>query len=442
MRLAARTMARALITDAEAARMKLRRVISEITKQPSTREEGWRDSAMLPSLTATSHLRGDHLAAEWQVGEGRQPSSGCREEDTAPAAEINWCRGSPIRHPSMVSQYRESWMVEMMIAVQACSESATLAEPRFHEPWPAWIRRYALGTAYALRASRIGLLPRLALATAMHLVNRGRGRSSLCGCNPIGRAESDARRRMHSQALELCCPSSASRNARGRCRTDNGPQLFHRAACAPRAQAPRSAVRSLDPFGHLLDGRAFARARTAAHTGRSLLSTAHPHPRRYRCPNPGHPSGRAVARNTAPCGNGPRGRRRASCGRPWRLDLPDRRWQRQRAKRQVTSTTWPLRNRLCTNFQGRARQQLPAQTAFYPCYLLPETCWEQCPALLEGSLPTRQAIGQARQHRITQGGLFFDDLHGKPGELCSVPDVPALLGTAIPDGGARGSAYL
>jgi hypothetical protein len=202
------------------------------------------------------------------------------------------------------------------------------------------------------------------------------------------------------------------------------------------------AVRSLDPFGHLLDGRAFARARTAAHTGRSLLSTAHPHPRRYRCPNPGHPSGRAVARNTAPCGNGPRGRRRASCGRPWRLDLPDRRWQRQRAKRQVTSTTWPLRNRLCTNFQGRARQQLPAQTAFYPCYLLPETCWEQCPALLEGSLPTRQAIGQARQHRITQGGLFFDDLHGKPGELCSVPDVPALLGTAIPDGGARGSAYL
>jgi hypothetical protein len=129
-----------------------------------------------------------------------------------------------------------------------------------------------------------------------------------------------------------------------------------------------------------------ARARTAAHTGRSLLSTAHPHPRRYRCPNPGHPSGRAVARNTAPCGNGPRGRRRASCGRPWRLDLPDRRWQRQRAKRQVTSTAWPLRNRSCTKFQGRARQQLPAQTAFYPCYLLPETCWEQCPALLEGSL--------------------------------------------------------
>jgi hypothetical protein len=152
-------------------------------------------------------------------------------------------------------------------------------------------------------------------------------------------------------------------------------------------------------FGY---GRAFFHpgAHSRAHGPRSLLSTAHPHPRRYRCPNPGHPSGRAVARNTAPCGNGPRGRRRASCGRPWRLDLPDRRWQRQRAKRQVTSTAWPLRNRLCTNFQGRARQQLPAQTAFYPCYLLPETCWEQCPALLEGSLPVRQAIGQARQHRI------------------------------------------
>jgi hypothetical protein len=44
--------------------------------------------------------------------------------------------------------------------------------------------------------------------------------------------------------------------------------------------------------------------------------------------------------------------------------------------------------------------------------------------------------------------LVFDDLHGKPGQLCTVPDVPALLGTgglcgpdyAIPDGGARGSA--
>jgi leucyl/phenylalanyl-tRNA--protein transferase len=66
-------------------------------------------------------------------------------------------------------------MVEMTIAVHACSESATQAEPRFHEPWPAWIRRYALGTAYALRPSRIGLLPHLAIATAMHMVNRGRG---------------------------------------------------------------------------------------------------------------------------------------------------------------------------------------------------------------------------------------------------------------------------
>src|SRR5262245_34003719 len=38
-----------------------------------------------------------------------------------------------------------------------------------------------------------------------------------------------------------------------------------------------------------------------------LISTAHPHLRQYRCPNPGPPNGRAVARNTAPCGNGPLG---------------------------------------------------------------------------------------------------------------------------------------
>jgi hypothetical protein len=117
-------------------------------------------------------------------------------------------------------------------------------------------------------------------------------------------------------------------------------------------------------LGSLVAGRTEARA--AAHTGPSFINTAHPHPRRYRSPNPGHPNGRAVARNTAPCGNGPVGRRRASCGRPRRLDPPDRRWQRQRAKRQVTSTAWPLWSRLCTNFQGRAPQQLPAQTAFYP----------------------------------------------------------------------------
>lgn len=53
-----------------------------------------------------------------------------------------------------------------------------------------------------------------------------------------------------------------------------------------------------------------------ARTGRSFLSTAHPRPRLYRSPNPGHPSGRAVARNAAPSGNGPGGRRRAPCGRP------------------------------------------------------------------------------------------------------------------------------
>jgi hypothetical protein len=100
-----------------------------------------------------------------------------------------------------------------------------------------------------------------------------------------------------------------------------------------------------------------------------------PRPRRYRCPNPGHPNGRAVARNTAPCGSGPWVRRRASCGRPKRLDPSDRRWQRQWAKRQVISPAWPLRSRLCTNFPGPARQKLPTQTVSYPYYYSPETCW-------------------------------------------------------------------
>jgi leucyl/phenylalanyl-tRNA--protein transferase len=63
----------------------------------------------------------------------------------------------------------------MTIAVQAGSGEATETGPRFHEPWAARIRRYALGTAYALRPSRIDLLPRLTLATAMHMVNRAQG---------------------------------------------------------------------------------------------------------------------------------------------------------------------------------------------------------------------------------------------------------------------------
>jgi len=63
----------------------------------------------------------------------------------------------------------------MNVAVQACEERATEAEPRFHEPWRARIQRYVLGTAYTLRPSRIGLLPRLVFATAMYIANRGRG---------------------------------------------------------------------------------------------------------------------------------------------------------------------------------------------------------------------------------------------------------------------------
>ena len=80
MRLVARTMAGAQITDAEPARMTLRRVTPAAMregfwtgKEPSTRKEGWRDSAMTAVETAASHLREDHLAAEWQVGEGASP---------------------------------------------------------------------------------------------------------------------------------------------------------------------------------------------------------------------------------------------------------------------------------------------------------------------------------------------------------------------------------
>src|SRR6266568_7254466 len=72
-------MAGAQITDAEAARMKPRRVIpvlmSErfwVGKEPSIRRAG-EIPLCLPPSTATSHLRGDHLAPEWQVGEGASP---------------------------------------------------------------------------------------------------------------------------------------------------------------------------------------------------------------------------------------------------------------------------------------------------------------------------------------------------------------------------------
>jgi leucyl/phenylalanyl-tRNA---protein transferase len=60
----------------------------------------------------------------------------------------------------------------MTIAMQSCSQERVGAIPRFQEPWPARIRRYALGTAYALRLSRIGLMPRLTWATVMHALQK------------------------------------------------------------------------------------------------------------------------------------------------------------------------------------------------------------------------------------------------------------------------------
>ena len=41
--------------------------------EPSFYNEGWRHSAIFAVETATSHSRGDHLAAVWQVGEGASP---------------------------------------------------------------------------------------------------------------------------------------------------------------------------------------------------------------------------------------------------------------------------------------------------------------------------------------------------------------------------------
>lgn len=42
------------------------------------------------------------------------------------------------------------------------------AEPRFHETWTQRIRRWVLGALYALKPSRIGLLPRIWLMTATY----------------------------------------------------------------------------------------------------------------------------------------------------------------------------------------------------------------------------------------------------------------------------------
>ena len=51
-----------------------------------------------------------------------------------------------------------------------CSDTQYLSEPRFYESLEARLRRWALGTAYALQPKRIHLVPRLALMTAMHIV--------------------------------------------------------------------------------------------------------------------------------------------------------------------------------------------------------------------------------------------------------------------------------
>jgi hypothetical protein len=72
-------MAGAHISDAAAPMKMLLRVIRlswlEIAAviEPSCQSEGWRRSATFAVETATSHFRGNHLAAAWQVGEGASP---------------------------------------------------------------------------------------------------------------------------------------------------------------------------------------------------------------------------------------------------------------------------------------------------------------------------------------------------------------------------------
>jgi len=76
----ARTIAGAHISEAAAPIKMLLRVIRlswlEIGDviEPSCHSEGWRRSATFAVETATSHYRGYHLAAAWQVGEGASPS--------------------------------------------------------------------------------------------------------------------------------------------------------------------------------------------------------------------------------------------------------------------------------------------------------------------------------------------------------------------------------
>src|SRR6266568_4796754 len=109
-------MAGAQITDAEAARMKPRRVIpvlmSErfwVGKEPSIRRAG-EIPLCLPPSTATSHLRGDHLAAEWQVGEGASPRLDAENKNRPPATEINrgqrFLRQSGNVHPHLCDRMK------------------------------------------------------------------------------------------------------------------------------------------------------------------------------------------------------------------------------------------------------------------------------------------------------------------------------------------------
>ena len=72
-------MAGAYVSEAAAPITMLLRVIGlsclEIGAviEPSGLSEGWRRSATFAVETATSHFRGNHLAAVWQVGEGARP---------------------------------------------------------------------------------------------------------------------------------------------------------------------------------------------------------------------------------------------------------------------------------------------------------------------------------------------------------------------------------
>ena len=77
MRVVARTMAGAHNSEAAAPIKMLLRVMRPwsgtrigVVIQPSSHDEGWHRSAKFAAKATTSHFCGDHLAAEWQVGEG------------------------------------------------------------------------------------------------------------------------------------------------------------------------------------------------------------------------------------------------------------------------------------------------------------------------------------------------------------------------------------